>query len=483
MPRFRLLTTVLAATTLAAVATGPAAAAPVPRGAPGAAGVGDRLFPTLGNGGYDAEAYTLDLTYRPDRLVDAVSTMRARATQGLTRFDLDFDGNTIAAVTLDGRPVPYARDGAELVVTPARPLRAGQRFAVTVTYRADPAGPHTCEAVPPLTGSAWIPAPDGFVTAGQPNCMHTLFPSNDHPSDKARYEIRVTAPADRTVVASGGLVRRVDHGGTRTWVYREDDPMPTALVQIAVGDYAVLARRGPHGTLLRDVVPTGSAGVIGPRLAGEAGQVAWMESRVGRYPFDEYGSLASEASFGFLLETQTLPLYPARVFTNPDRPESVNGPIQVHLLAAQWFGADVTPATWSDFWLSGGPATWFEAAYADDRGWASFEDRLRADYAAGDRFRAVDGPVAAPTSAQTLFGDNQNDGGALVLYALRERIGPAAFDRLLRTWLRTYSGRSATTADFLRLAGPENTAFLEAWLYGTTTPPMPNHPDWTVDPV
>jgi hypothetical protein len=25
--------------------------------------------------------------------------------------------------------------------------------------------------------------------------------------------------------------------------------------------------------------------------------------------------------------------------------------------------------------------------------------------------------------------------------------------------------------------------FLNAWIYGTTTPPMPGHPDWTVEPV
>jgi hypothetical protein len=25
--------------------------------------------------------------------------------------------------------------------------------------------------------------------------------------------------------------------------------------------------------------------------------------------------------------------------------------------------------------------------------------------------------------------------------------------------------------------------FLRRWVYGTTTPPMPGHPDWTVDPV
>lgn len=125
-------------------------------------------------------------------------------------------------------------------------------------------------------------------------------------------------------------------------------------------------------------------------------------------------------------------------------------------------------------------------AYSDYRGWASFTDRIRAAYAAGDRMRRTDGPVAAPTSSQTLFGENQNDGGALVLYALRQRIGTAAFDRLLRTWVRVYSGRSASTADFVALAsrvsGRDQSAFLATWLYGTTTPPMPGHPDWTVDP-
>ena len=51
----------------------------------------------------------------------------------------------------------------------------------------------------------------------------------------------------------------------------------------------------------------------------------------------------------------------------------------------------------------------------------------------------------------------------------------------------SYGGASASTADFIalasRVAGRDLTAFLEAWLYGTTTPPMPNHPDWTQQPV
>ena len=48
---------------------------------PGAAGIGDRLFPTLGNGGYDARHYHLDLTYptADAQTVDGKVTMVARA--------------------------------------------------------------------------------------------------------------------------------------------------------------------------------------------------------------------------------------------------------------------------------------------------------------------------------------------------------------------------------------------------------------------
>ena len=34
-----------------------------------------------------------------------------------------------------------------------------------------------------------------------------------------------------------------------------------------------------------------------------------------------------------------------------------------------------------------------------------------------------------------------------------------------------------------RVARRDLTVFLQAWLYGTTTPPIPNHPDWVVLPL
>ena len=61
------------------------------------------------------------------------------------------------------------------------------------------------------------------------------------------------------------------------------------------------------------------------------------------------------------------------------------------------------------------------------------------------------------------------------------------FDKIERTWLQRYSGKSASTDDFIALAssvsGQDLTAFLRDWLYGTKTPAMPGHLDWTVNPV
>ncbi len=72
-------------------------------GTPGAAGVGDPYFPHLGNGGYDVEHYTLDLTWRADEgMLDGVVTIEAGATQDLSRFNLDLAGMDVRSVTVDG---------------------------------------------------------------------------------------------------------------------------------------------------------------------------------------------------------------------------------------------------------------------------------------------------------------------------------------------------------------------------------------------
>ena len=106
---------------------------------PGAAGIGDSLIPEQGNGGYDVESYdiALDLEAAAGPL-RGTTRIRATATQHLSRFNLDFHGMTVDAITIDGAAATFAREADELIVTPAAPLALGKAFDCTVTYNGKP---------------------------------------------------------------------------------------------------------------------------------------------------------------------------------------------------------------------------------------------------------------------------------------------------------------------------------------------------------
>ncbi len=159
-----------------------------------------------------------------------------------------------------------------------------------------------------------------------------------------------------------------------------------------------------------------------------------------------------------------------------------------------WFGDSVAPYAWSDLWLNEGHASWYEFLYAEEKGflegdtefypdptgYADFDDLMKAVYAHGDQWRAEDGPVALPTSADTLFAFQRYHGGALVLYALRQKIGAAAFQRIERAYVDRFKDRSVSTDDYIALAAQVSgrddvVPFLRDWVYGTKTPAMPGH--------
>ncbi|WP_228983987.1 M1 family metallopeptidase [Streptomyces sp. DH12] len=464
---------------LVATASAGLIAAAVP--APEPLGIGDPLFPHLGNPGYDVLAYDIALTYGGDNRapLDAVTRIDARATQRLERINLDFSQGTVKTVHVDGRPADFTGTGEDLVVDTGRPVEPGTRLTLTVAHTSDPAAPKA--------SGGWIRTSDGLAMANQADAAHRVFPCNDHPADKAYFTFHVTAPKDLVAVANGVPVARSAAGPTATWTYRGVHPMATELAQVSIGRSAVVRRTGPHGLPLRDVVPVADRERMEPWLAKTPDHLRWMEREVGRYPFETYGVLVADAATGFELETQTLSLFERGLFTHPDLPAWYIESIMVHELAHHWFGNSVSPRTWSDLWLNEGHATWYEARWAEDAGHRTLESRMREAYTASDRWRAAGGPPAAPRPPApgqkiSLFRPVVYDGSALVLYALRQEIGDPAFRELERRWVTRHAHATAGTAEFVGLAsevaGRDLTRFLRGWLYGERTPAMPGHPDW-----
>ncbi len=453
---------------------------------PGAPGLGDSLYPTLGNGGYDVLHYDLGLRYAsasPDQPIDGRVTMVARATQALSRFNLDYGGDGISAISVNGRPATWQRDGEELVITPRHPLPRGLPFAVEIShFAATPAVPDPAD----FLGAPFFVTPDGSAWAAQPNGAHQIFPSNDHPSDKATFTFLFDVPAGTTAVASGIKLLQYTVFGRTYAYYLQAQPMATELAQVAVGDYAVLSRGTHNGIVVRDVVPARLAAELEPKLAVELEHIDWLEAQLGPYPFDSYGSLAVDTSLGFALETQTLSLYEVNFFSYP---EAVYQPIMVHELAHQWFGNSVAPTQWADVWQNEGHATWYELASENPPDSPEFTATMEQFYSYYDLLRFYFGAVGSPLSGNPLdvFNPNVYYGGAVVLYALRQQVGAETFAAIEREWVTRYEGQSASTADFIDLAsevsGQDLHDFLGQWIYGDTTPPMPGHPEWTVIPV
>ncbi|MFJ1547109.1 M1 family metallopeptidase [Streptomyces sp. NPDC088246] len=444
-------------------------------------GIGDPLFPRLGNPGYDVLSYDIGLTYHGSnsKPLDAVTTIEARTTEPLDRINLDFAQGTVRTVEINGLRADFAMADEDLVIQPPGRLPAGAPLHITVRHTSDPNGGQE--------SGGWLRTADGLAMANQADAAHRVFPSNDHPADKAYFTFRITAPKDLTVVANGLPAGTARNGAETTWTYRTEHPMATELAQVTIGRSTVLKRTGPHGLPVRDVVPSADRKLLEPWLSKTPGQLEWMEQQVGPYPFETYGLLVAATDTGFELETQTLSLFERSLFTQTAYPKWYVESIMVHELAHQWFGDSVSPQAWSDLWLNEGHASWYEARYAEEHADKPLESRMHDAYIRSDGWRAAGGPparpaVPAPGQKLSLFRPVVYDGSALILYALHQEIGENAFDRLERSWVKKHRDSNAATADFVRLAsqtaGRDLTSFFDGWLYGEKTPPMPGHPNW-----
>lgn len=210
--------------------------------APGAPGIGDPYYPAYGNGGYDVSHYDLRLKYQPvtDRL-EGTATLLARTTEDLSRFDLDFLLD-VSEVRVNGAVAAFTTSGEhELEITPRNPLPKGTGITVVVRYAGVPSAKEA------YGFTSWLRTPDGGVAAGEPEAAWWWFPSNDHPLDKATYDVSVLVPDGSQAISNGTLQSTSARAGWTRWNWRSNKPQATYLATLAVGRFDVTTGRTGNG--------------------------------------------------------------------------------------------------------------------------------------------------------------------------------------------------------------------------------------------
>jgi tetratricopeptide (TPR) repeat protein len=155
------------------------------------------------------------------------------------------------------------------------------------------------------------------------------------------------------------------------------------------------------------------------------------------------------------------------------------------LVASQWWGIQVMPATPSDVWISDGLARYSEALYAEQN--AGKEAGLRAvdEFAVGALMYEDAAPIAQAARLVPYSPDYRSvvqNKGAMLFHMLRAQMGDVAFKSALRDFYFQFAERSARIDDFENIAlrraqaakppvDPSNLrGFFAQWLNSTGVP-------------
>jgi tetratricopeptide (TPR) repeat protein len=156
------------------------------------------------------------------------------------------------------------------------------------------------------------------------------------------------------------------------------------------------------------------------------------------------------------------------------------------LVASQWWGIQVMPATPSDVWISDGLARYSEALYAEQN--AGKEAGLRAvdEFAVGALMYEDAAPIAQAARLVPYSPDYRSvvqNKGAMLFHMLRAQMGDLAFKSALHDFYFQFAERSARIEDFENIAErhaqaalkpqqdpPNLRGFFAQWLNSTGVP-------------
>ena len=414
--------------------------------------------------GFEVERYAVAL--RPDLATTAVSGTETIVVRGTSDrvAQLAFSGNAlrISGATVDGTPVQVSSTREAIVFTLPQALRKGRQATLRFRFDGTPGRG--------LTAAAGAAIYAGYFACDWMVCLQ------DAPGDKAHLALDLFLPVDMQSVGVGNARQATASADAALAVHRWRSTRPYSSYL-----YAFAAGRLPRHTISStqgEMVYLDGTGTEAdlPALFAQAPAIAaFLADKAGMpLPDRRYvqvlvpGRAAQEAASFSLIGKGEL---------DRERDDPSSAWIIAHEMAHQWWGNLVTCATWQDFWLNEGIATFMVAAWEEhNAGEAAYRQELDVARRRVEQVREAgfDKPLAWGGQYPSLGARRavQYSKGALFMAHLRETLGETAFWNGLRDFTRQHAGGTVTSKDFQdameRASGRDLSATFAEWVYGMT---------------
>jgi hypothetical protein len=421
----------------------------------------------------DTLSLEIDATISADTQIEASTKFRFRErTDGERVLNLELSKFLrVSKVEFeDGEPVPfYQRDGLNpLVLVLPRPTKTGRESTLMISYAG--------EVIDKLG--------NGLFSVGG---RGSWYP-NLGPQDRAQFDLTFHFPQNYTLAATGKRIKEWEESGLRHSQWQSDGEFSVA--GFVLGDFKLRTDETSAIPVHLSVSNEGRANEA--MLKDARAALAYLQDNLGPYPYSQL--TVAESSV-----TQSVN-WPSLVRVSAADPNAAELSLAQEI-AHQWFGNKVAVHSYRDEWMSVGLANYAGVMFLEHKYpersrlreiMEGTRNRLLARSAAAETHEAAGpiwlGPRLSSSVNPNGYADTLYSKSTWVVHMLRmmmRKEGPDSdgpFLTMLRDFLNQYSGKTASTWDFKRVAEKHMTPamdvrgdkildwFFDEWVFGTGVP-------------
>ncbi|MBK9591114.1 MAG: T9SS type A sorting domain-containing protein [Crocinitomicaceae bacterium] len=427
---------------------------------------------------YDVHFYFLDVALE-NTSTDISGSTEIHVTSKVAVLDTFLfelhEDLVITDILLNGlTSTPFTRVGSAVIV-PVN-FTTGDAFFMKIIYGGTPPTPFTN----PLGGAGMTqdnsPSWGNEVTwtLSEPFSAFEWFPCKQSLNDKADSAYTFVTTSSTNMAGSNGVLTAVTDmgGGLDRYEWKTRYPIDYYLISIAVAeyvDYTIYANPvgAPAPIMIQNFVYNNPACLpyFQSEIDNTADFIEYFSTLYGLYPFHEekYGHCMAPISGGMEHQTMTTQGW-------------FEDGLTVHEMGHQWFGDNVTCASWSDIWLNEG-----FASYTEHLMWEYFYpgDELSDMQSRHDDIMSAAGGsvwVLDSLDAGAIFsGRLVYNKGAAIIHTMRFLINDdAVFFDILQTYQQTFADSTAHAANLKEImetiSGIDFTNYFNEWYYGQGYP-------------